>query len=167
MLHPPPVRMNILQVKSKSELQIKQCKTSTAGFEPARAKPNRFQVCLLNHSDISTCCFANYFRLINKLKLSKYISTKRGRYTIQRMDENICQTCNVYTKPIYFVYWVLDKLPKPIIIDCQKSIGNNLQTYTRQGVRLQYTPSSPDRTYGITPGIYCCCCYCQFLIDCL
>uniref|UniRef100_A0A6N2MEL1 Uncharacterized protein n=1 Tax=Salix viminalis TaxID=40686 RepID=A0A6N2MEL1_SALVM len=29
-------------------------KTSTAGFEPARAKPNRFQVCLLNHSDIST-----------------------------------------------------------------------------------------------------------------
>ena len=27
---------------------------STAGFEPARAKPNRFQVCLLNHSDIST-----------------------------------------------------------------------------------------------------------------
>ncbi|KAL0366038.1 UNVERIFIED_CONTAM: putative diphthine methyl ester synthase [Sesamum radiatum] len=28
--------------------------SSTAGFEPARAKPNRFQVCLLNHSDIST-----------------------------------------------------------------------------------------------------------------
>jgi hypothetical protein len=28
--------------------------TSTAGFEPAQAKPNRFRVCLLNHSDIST-----------------------------------------------------------------------------------------------------------------
>ena len=26
-------------------------KTTTAGFEPARAKPNRFLVCLLNHSD--------------------------------------------------------------------------------------------------------------------
>ena len=23
-----------------------------AGFEPTRAEPNRFQVCLLNHSDI-------------------------------------------------------------------------------------------------------------------
>ena len=29
-------------------------KASTAGFEPAQAKPNRFRVCLLNHSDIST-----------------------------------------------------------------------------------------------------------------
>lgn len=28
-----------------------QKKATTAGFEPARAKPNRFLVCLLNHSD--------------------------------------------------------------------------------------------------------------------
>ncbi|KAK5817374.1 hypothetical protein PVK06_022298 [Gossypium arboreum] len=28
--------------------------SSTAGFEPAQAMPNRFRVCLLNHSDIST-----------------------------------------------------------------------------------------------------------------
>jgi hypothetical protein len=34
--------------------RIAKKKSSTAGFEPARAKPNRFQVCLLNHSDIST-----------------------------------------------------------------------------------------------------------------
>ena len=26
-------------------------KATTAGFELARAKPNRFRVCLLNHSD--------------------------------------------------------------------------------------------------------------------
>ena len=32
--------------------QVKQA--STAGFELAPAKPNRFQVCLRNHSDIST-----------------------------------------------------------------------------------------------------------------
>ena len=37
------------RMKSKNKT-----KSSTAGFEPARAKPNRFQVCLLNHSDIST-----------------------------------------------------------------------------------------------------------------
>ena len=42
--------MDRKKVKSK-----KKKRTSTAGFEPARAKPNRFQVCLLNHSDISTC----------------------------------------------------------------------------------------------------------------
>ena len=30
-------------------------KTTTAGFEPARAKPNRFLVCLLNHSDKLSC----------------------------------------------------------------------------------------------------------------
>ena len=37
---------------------------STAGFEPARAKPNRFQVCLLNHSDISTISVAGTWALI-------------------------------------------------------------------------------------------------------
>ena len=32
-------------------MEFKRIKTTTAGFEPARAKPNRFLVCLLNHSD--------------------------------------------------------------------------------------------------------------------
>ena len=35
--------------------KIKEEKTTTAGFEPARAKPNRFLVCLLNHSDKLSC----------------------------------------------------------------------------------------------------------------
>ncbi|KAK8547413.1 hypothetical protein V6N13_098123 [Hibiscus sabdariffa] len=42
--------------------------TSTAGFEPAQAMPNRFRVCLLNHSDISTsgCEQAEYKAASNK-----------------------------------------------------------------------------------------------------
>ncbi len=38
-------------------------RTSTAGFEPARGNPNRFQVYRLNHSAILTACarFSNYF----------------------------------------------------------------------------------------------------------
>ena len=32
-------------------------KTTSAGFEPARAKPNRFQVYLLNHSDTMSVDF--------------------------------------------------------------------------------------------------------------
>ena len=36
-----------LQLNQKRDLE----KATTAGFEPARAKPNRFLVCLLNHSD--------------------------------------------------------------------------------------------------------------------
>ena len=36
------------------QFQKNEKKPSTAGFEPAQAKPNRFRVCLLNHSDIST-----------------------------------------------------------------------------------------------------------------
>ena len=31
---------------------LKKSPTTTAGFEPARAKPNGFQVHLLNHSDM-------------------------------------------------------------------------------------------------------------------
>ena len=38
----------------KKQNSRKKIMSSTAGFEPARAQPNRFQVCLLNHSDIST-----------------------------------------------------------------------------------------------------------------
>ena len=33
----------------------KKQKSTTAGFEPARAKPSRFLVCLLNHSDKLSC----------------------------------------------------------------------------------------------------------------
>ena len=36
---------------------IKINKTTSAGFEPARAKPNRFQVYLLNHSDTMSTCY--------------------------------------------------------------------------------------------------------------
>ena len=36
-------------------MELKRIKTTTAGFEPARAKPNRFLVCLLNHSDKLSC----------------------------------------------------------------------------------------------------------------
>ena len=37
---------------SLSLYQLSYAEISTvAGFEPTRAKPNRFQVCLLNHSD--------------------------------------------------------------------------------------------------------------------
>ena len=43
----------IIGPKLKTEGKRK-VKASTAGFEPAQAKPNRFRVCLLNHSDIST-----------------------------------------------------------------------------------------------------------------
>ncbi len=39
--------------KNKNNLFKKQ-KTSWTGFEPARVKPNRFLVYLLNHSDIKT-----------------------------------------------------------------------------------------------------------------
>ena len=31
---------------------VSKKKAVVAGFEPAQAMPNRFQVCLLNHSDI-------------------------------------------------------------------------------------------------------------------
>ena len=41
---------NLLDVYSKIESSLLQ-KTTTAGFEPARAMPSRFLVCLLNHSD--------------------------------------------------------------------------------------------------------------------
>jgi hypothetical protein len=44
--------------KNRTEFFLEHGKTkktsSTAGFEPAQDKPNRFRVCLLNHSDIST-----------------------------------------------------------------------------------------------------------------
>ena len=41
-------------------------KATTAGFEPTRAKPNRFQVCLLNHSDT-----------LSVLKIKKKVSHAR------------------------------------------------------------------------------------------
>ena len=44
-------------------------KATTAGFEPARAKPSRFLVCLLNHSDKLSWCF----RLIYSIKQSDFI----------------------------------------------------------------------------------------------
>ena len=34
------------------EIIISKNNTTPAGFEPARAEPNRFQVCRLNHSAI-------------------------------------------------------------------------------------------------------------------
>ena len=37
------------EVKREGRMEGK--KATTAGFELARAKPNRFRVCLLNHSD--------------------------------------------------------------------------------------------------------------------
>jgi hypothetical protein len=54
--------------------QKKEKKSSTAGFEPAQAKPNRFRVCLLNHSDISTyvICFHNI--IIISLIIVEYTS---------------------------------------------------------------------------------------------
>ena len=42
---------NNCTIITTNNLQKKEIKTTTAGFEPARAKPNRFLVCLLNHSD--------------------------------------------------------------------------------------------------------------------
>ena len=40
-------------IKKYNELYyIHKILTQSAGFEPARAKPNRFQVYLLNHSDM-------------------------------------------------------------------------------------------------------------------
>ena len=39
----------VWEVKREGRMEGK--KATTAGFEPARAKPNRFLVCLLNHSD--------------------------------------------------------------------------------------------------------------------
>ena len=39
------------QRKRKTWLFVWDKKATTAGFEPARAKPSRFLVCLLNHSD--------------------------------------------------------------------------------------------------------------------
>ena len=65
---------------------------STAGFEPARAKPNRFQVCLLNHSDISTLVDMqkvkssnNYFTF--SLKKKNYFKD-RGKRTIPEFVSN-------------------------------------------------------------------------------
>jgi hypothetical protein len=55
-------------------------KTSTAGFEPAQDKPNRFQVCLLNHSDISTSS------LIWLLNANKYLLLS----TYRLMNGNCC-----------------------------------------------------------------------------
>jgi hypothetical protein len=54
--------------------------TSTAGFEPAQDKPNRFQVCLLNHSDISTSS------LIWLLNANKYLLLS----TYRLMNGNCC-----------------------------------------------------------------------------
>ena len=39
----------VWEVKREGGMEGK--KATTAGFELARAKPNRFRVCLLNHSD--------------------------------------------------------------------------------------------------------------------
>ncbi|KMT14057.1 hypothetical protein BVRB_4g078840 isoform B [Beta vulgaris subsp. vulgaris] len=52
----PHIKGQLICIKHVSGLVKDVHAASTAGFEPARAKPNRFQVCLLNHSDISTFC---------------------------------------------------------------------------------------------------------------
>ena len=54
----------------KTLLREGEKNASTAGFEPARAKPNRFQVCLLNHSDISTLCMSGTIELFNTINVS-------------------------------------------------------------------------------------------------
>lgn len=36
-------------------------KATAAGFELARAEPNRFRVCLLNHSDKLSCCWCSLY----------------------------------------------------------------------------------------------------------
>ena len=41
----------VIGMRSIGESVTRYKKATTAGFEPARAKPNRFLVCLLNHSD--------------------------------------------------------------------------------------------------------------------
>ena len=40
----------------KWEKRGKEKEATAAGFELARAEPNRFRVCLLNHSDKLSCC---------------------------------------------------------------------------------------------------------------
>jgi hypothetical protein len=54
----------------------KKQKASTAGFEPAQDKPNRFRVCLLNHSDISTSwCQVPVLLIYNRWSFWKTAST--------------------------------------------------------------------------------------------
>ena len=48
--------------------------TTTAGFEPARAKPNGFQDHLLNHSD--TLSIFNIFIIINTLNTKTHLSER-------------------------------------------------------------------------------------------
>lgn len=57
--------MSCLLHKEKMEMEVKmkrgerrgnEKEATAAGFELARAEPNRFRVCLLNHSDKLSCC---------------------------------------------------------------------------------------------------------------
>ena len=53
----------------KLVIQVKLKTTTPAGFEPARAKPSRFRICLLNLSDKvpeHICCVRSFHRHILK-----------------------------------------------------------------------------------------------------
>ena len=66
---------------------------STAGFEHARAKPNRFQVCLLNHSDISTWLIVEACRY---LKFIKHFGQRNHYDIVLKSDYDILKKWELY-----------------------------------------------------------------------
>ena len=53
--------MSCLRHKEKEGMEMGKKKATAAGFELARAEPNRFRVCLLNHSDKLSCCCCSLY----------------------------------------------------------------------------------------------------------
>ena len=52
MIKSNEMKSNVIRMKGKEK---RSKKATAAGFELARAEPNRFRVCLLNHSDKLSC----------------------------------------------------------------------------------------------------------------